>query len=245
MGLPDVESLRTRNPDTTAFMGYRKAHSGPYAKDLRPFQVWVPLEAISPNLAHAVLIAEDDTFYRHHGFDFDQIREAIRINWKKGRYAYGGSTLTQQLARNLYLTPEKTLLRKAREAIIAWRIERMLTKRRILEIYLNVAEWGPGIYGAQAAAQTFFGKEASELTIEESIALASALPSPGRLSPLHETESLSRRRRNILERMQQAGYLPTESLLPADGTEGGERRDSSTPGSRDQAGRGTLSPHGS
>ena len=205
--LPNVELLRDHNPETTAFMGFREAQALHQGAEFRPYQVWTPLERLSPNLVHAVLIAEDDTFYRHNGFDLDQIREAVRVDWEKRRYAYGGSTLTQQLARNLYLSPDKTMSRKLREAFIAWKLERYLSKRRILELYLNVAEWGPGVYGAQAAARTYFGKDASELTVDEAVALACTLPSPRRFHPFAVSEKLVRRRENVLHRMREAGYM--------------------------------------
>jgi len=205
--LPDVAVLRDHNPVSTAFMGFREAQALRQGAEFRPYQVWTPLEGLSPNLVHAVLIAEDDTFYRHNGFDLDQIREAVRVDWEKRRYAYGGSTLTQQLARNLYLSPDKTMSRKLREAFIAWKLERHLSKRRILELYLNVAEWGPGVYGAQAAARTYFGKDASELTVDEAVALACTLPSPRRFHPFAVSEKLVRRRENVLHRMREAGYM--------------------------------------
>lgn len=205
--LPDVRILRARNPETTAFMGFRVTQALRQGSDFRPYQVWTPLERISPELLHAVLLAEDDTFYRHRGFDFEQIRQAVRIDWERGRWAYGGSTLTQQLARNLYLSPEKTLARKLREAFIAWKLERALSKRRILELYLNVAEWGPGVFGAQAAARTYFGKDASELSADEAVALACALPSPRRFHPFSQAAKLVRRRENVLQRMREAGYI--------------------------------------
>ena len=212
--LPNVEVLRDHDPDSTAFMGFRQAQALRQGAEFRPYQVWTPLERFSPNLVNAVLIAEDDTFYRHNGFDLDQIREAVRVDLKKRRYAYGGSTLTQQLARNLYLSPDKTLSRKLREAFIAWKLERHLSKRRILELYLNVAEWGPGVYGVQAASRTYFSKDASELTVEEAVALACTPPSPRRFHPFARTEKLVRRRENVLQRMREAGFVPAE--LPAE-----------------------------
>lgn len=208
--LPDVAALRTHNPDSSAFMGFRRSQARRQGADFRPYQVWTPLAGFAPHLVHAVLIAEDDTFYRHRGFDLAQIWEAVRINWRKGRYAYGGSTITQQLARNLYLSPEKTLLRKAREAMIAWKLERALSKRRILELYMNLAEWGPGIYGGQAAARTYYAKDAADLTVDEAVFLACTLPSPRRYHPFAQTESLERRREDVLRRMREAGYLPAE-----------------------------------
>jgi monofunctional biosynthetic peptidoglycan transglycosylase len=183
--------------------------------------IWRDLNDISPNLVHAVLVAEDDTFYQHNGFDVNEIKEAIRINWAKKRWAYGGSTITQQLARNLYLSPQKNLLRKLKEALITVRLEQTLPKKRILEIYLNVVEWGRGIYGAEAAAQFYYQKSAADLTADEAAALASILPSPRRWSPHSEKAFMARRRTQLLNRMRQAGYMPddiTASVDPFDPT---------------------------
>ena len=162
---------------------------------------WKNLNTLSPNLIHAVLLAEDDTFYQHSGFDFDQILIALKINWKKKRFAYGGSTLTQQIARTLYLSPSKNIFRKLKEAFITVWMELVLPKKRILELYLNFAEWGDGIFGAEAAARHYYNKSCSQLTEEESVALASILPSPRKWSPFKETPFMKRRRNNLLSRM--------------------------------------------
>jgi monofunctional biosynthetic peptidoglycan transglycosylase len=172
--------------------------------------VWRSLDQISPHLVHAVVLSEDDRFYDHRGFDFEQIRIAIETNWKKKRYAYGGSTITQQLARTLYLTPRKNLLRKAKEAVITFWLERSMSKRRILEVYLNVIEWGPGIYGAEAASQFYFQIAAADINPDEAAALASVLPSPRRWSPTSERAFMAQRRTRLLERMRRAGYIPEE-----------------------------------
>ena len=156
----------------------------------------------------AVIISEDDMFYLHKGVDWEALREAMKYNIEKRRPARGASTITQQLARNLFLSPSKNPLRKIKEYLIARRLEKALSKRRILELYLNVAEWGPGIYGAQEACRTYYGKEASEVGPEESAALAAALPSPRKLNPARPPRKrLLRRREVILERMRKAGYL--------------------------------------
>ncbi|MBI4051705.1 MAG: monofunctional biosynthetic peptidoglycan transglycosylase [Elusimicrobia bacterium] len=208
--LPDISSLKSGFVRETNMMRIRE--NVRIHKKKKPTRIyhWVSYEEISPHLRHAVIIAEDDVFYQHHGIDPVQIKIAIERNLEKGRYVYGGSTITQQLAKNLYLSPSKNLLRKLKEAIIAWRMEKALSKKRILEIYLNVVEWGPGIYGAEAASQVYFGKHASDLTLEEAISLAVTLPNPRRYHPLKESQVLVRRKENILERMQKAGYIPTE-----------------------------------
>lgn len=208
--LPDVPALKTHNPTRTALMELREEQARAKKKKLRTVQEWKSIDQISPHLVHAVLLAEDDTFYQHRGFDFAQIRIAFQRNWEKKRYVYGGSTLTQQLARTLFLSPRKNLVRKAKEAVITVYLERTLSKKRILEIYLNVVEWGSGIYGAEAAAQHYYGISALELSPDEAVALASILPSPRRWSPQSEKGFMARRRTNIFERMQRAGYVPVE-----------------------------------
>ena len=170
---------------------------------------WVPISEISLHLRHAVVTSEDDMFYRHRGVDWEALQEAINYNIKRGRLARGASTITQQVARNLFLSPARNPMRKVKEILIARKLEKTLTKDRILELYLNIAEWGVGIYGVQAASQIYFGKNASELTLDEAVALAAALPSPWRLNPLKEPgPKLVRRREVLIERMRRAGYLP-------------------------------------
>ena len=207
-----VFGLKHRNPHTTSFIELRKAESLRAGRKLKARMEWKNLGQISPNLVHAVLLAEDDMFYQHHGFDFEQIQIALAENLDKHKYAYGGSTITQQLARTLYLRPRKSILRKLKEAVLTCYLEAILPKRRILELYLNVAEWGPGIFGAKAASQNYFWKPASELTPDESVALASILPSPRRWSPYSEKAFMARRRTQLIERMQKAGYAPIPFL---------------------------------
>lgn len=139
---------------------------------------WRPLSKISTYLRQAVVVAEDDQFFAHQGYDWKAIKLAARVNMKRGRFSHGGSTITMQLARNLYLSPEKSLSRKLKEFLIALKLERTLSKERILELYLNVVEWGNGIYGAEAAARHYFGKFAKDLSKDEAAYLASILPRP-------------------------------------------------------------------
>lgn len=226
---PDVARLRRENPKTTALMELRDEQA--LARGRKPVHrmVWRPLNRISSNLIHAVLLAEDDTFFHHHGFDWDQIKIAARINWKKKRFAYGGSTLTQQLTRTLFLSPRKNLLRKAKEAVITVRLEGTLPKRRILELYLNTVEWGDGIYGAEAAARHYYGKSCSDLTPEESVALASILPSPRKWSPHRVTPFMARRRGNLLMRMEREGWMPAPKENEAEKQEVIERAEDESP----------------
>jgi monofunctional biosynthetic peptidoglycan transglycosylase len=211
--LPDVRSLKTENPPTSSLIQLRAQEAWGKGKRLHTKMAWLPLHAISENLVHAVLLAEDDRFYQHHGFDFEQIQVAIQRDWVHKRFVYGGSTLTQQLARTLYLSPHKNLLRKMKEALITILLERSLSKRRILELYLNEVEWGRGIFGAEAAAQFYFGKSARDLTPDEAVAMASILPSPRRWSPLSEAGFIARRRTRLYERMLAAGYIPRDVLM--------------------------------
>jgi len=199
--LPDVRPLAARNPSSTAFIELRHDEAVAEGKTPRRVQRWVRYEAISPSLRKAVLVAEDDAFWTHDGVDVEQLKESIEKNLETGKAIRGGSTITQQLAKNLYLSPSRSPIRKLRELLIARRLEAALTKRRILEIYLNVIEWGDGIYGAEAASRTYFGKPASALTPEEGALLAGAIINPRIHSPAHPTARLRRRQQIILRRM--------------------------------------------
>ena len=170
--LPGFSQLKKNTPLLTAFMKYREK-SGIYG---RP--IWIPLNRIAPELKHAVIVAEDARFYYHHGMDWAAIWHAQKKNIKERRLYRGGSTITQQLAKNLYLEPSKTVLRKVKEMAVTLRLEQSLSKHRIFEIYLNVVEWGRGIYGAEAASRHYFGKSAAHLTLMEASWLAAILPSP-------------------------------------------------------------------
>lgn len=143
---------------------------------------WTPLGAVSPIAVSAIVLSEDWAFWQHNGFDWQQIYDSFQTNLREGRFVRGGSTITQQVAKNVFLTSEKTLWRKVQEAVIAFRLERQLTKRRILEVYLNVAEFGDGLYGIGAASRAYFGKPAAELTAKEGAFLAMLLPSPKKYS---------------------------------------------------------------
>lgn len=197
--VPDVGILRTRNPGTTAMMRHRQNQAlRKTGRKPAVRQVWVKLGRISPKLIQAVLIAEDDKFYGHGGFDFEGMKDAFEKNIESGRIVGGGSTITQQLAKNLYLKPDRNPIRKLREAVIAFELDRRLKKRRILELYLNVIEWGPGVYGAEAAARHYYGKPASDLTAEEAVRLASILPNPVRFQPENDASRRMRKKRRIV-----------------------------------------------
>src|SRR6478752_9907508 len=199
--LPDVRPLATRNPATTAFIELRAREAADQGRKPRRVQRWVRYEAVSANLRKAVLVAEDDAFWTHDGVDVEQLKESFEANLEKGKAARGGSTITQQLAKNLYLSPSKNPIRKLRELLIARRLEASLSKRRILELYLNVIEWGDGIYGAEAAARSYFHKSASDLSASESALLAAAIANPRVLSPAHPSARLIRRQKMVMRRM--------------------------------------------
>ncbi len=220
LSLPDVRGLKTKNPARTAFMALReREYRGREGRAPTRQQTWVPLKRISPNLVDAVLLAEDAGFYQHDGVDYHEIWESVKLNWRDRRMRRGASTITQQLAKNLYLSPERTVTRKARELLIARRLEHELSKRRILEIYLNVVEWGRNLYGAEEAARRYFGVPARDLTPAQSATLAGMLINPIRYSPLAPSSRLSRRTRIILDRMAKYGKITQQEYHLAMGLE--------------------------
>jgi monofunctional biosynthetic peptidoglycan transglycosylase len=213
MTFPDVEKLKTEPPKTTAFMDLRKKQLRAAGKNDTLEWKWVPYAHISPYLRRAALVAEDDTFYEHEGVDMKAMREAFERNWKKKRLAAGGSTITQQLAKNLYLSPSRNPFRKLREFFIARSLEKHLTKKRILELYLNVVELGDRVYGAEAGARHYFGKSASSLSASEAALLAGCLPNPRLMSPGNPNKRLRFRQRMILSRMKRWGDLFEREVL--------------------------------
>jgi monofunctional biosynthetic peptidoglycan transglycosylase len=195
---------RWQPPGQTAFMAQRLSELR--EKDPKAtirFQ-WVPYERISTHLKRAVIAAEDAKFLEHEGFDWEGIAKAREKNEKKGRVVAGGSTITQQLAKNLFLSPSKSYARKVQEAIIALMLEAFLPKRRILELYLNVIEWGNGVFGAEAAAKRYFGTSAAQLSAEQAARLAAMIPSPRRFERNPGSEYLAGRVATILARMPSA-----------------------------------------
>ena len=205
--MPDVPRLKKENPKKTALMEYRETAAREKKKRYRMSQNWVPFSKISPYLVKAVLIAEDDKFWKHEGFDYEAMHRALEKDIKAKKFKLGGSTITQQLARNLYLSPEKSLIRKISEAIVTWRMEKVLSKRRILELYLNVAEWGDGIFGAEAASRHYFGKSCSELAPREAARLASVLPNPRKYNPVGDQRYVINRSNLIYGIMIQRGIV--------------------------------------
>lgn len=203
---PDVARLANEPPQTTAFMeAYRERAQ---SEGLAPLD-WrfVSYDDISIELKRAVVVAEDLSFFSHHGFDFGEIRTALLESLRRNKRLRGASTLTQQLAKNLWLSPSRSPLRKLEEAILVIQLERFLSKRRILELYLNVVEFGPGIYGAEAAAQHYFGHSAATLDVAEGAALAACLPRPGSWSPRSDSRAYRRHVDRIRLRMSRASWL--------------------------------------
>jgi monofunctional biosynthetic peptidoglycan transglycosylase len=210
--LPDVTWLIKENPKETAMMGFRAEQAK--QKGQRARRLWrrVPLSRISSYLIQAVLIAEDDKFFVHEGFDWESMRKALDANINKNRVLRGGSTITQQLAKNLFLSSEQSIWRKLREAAIAYKLEMELSKKRILELYLNLIDWGNGIYGAEAAARSYFKRPASGLTLSQAIRLASVLPNPHRFQALDNTNArMNRKRKIIAGRMLRRRWIPKET----------------------------------
>jgi monofunctional biosynthetic peptidoglycan transglycosylase len=199
--LPDVRPLRTVNPETTAFMELRRSEAEAQGRTLRRSQQWVSYGRISQDLKRAVLVSEDSAFWQHEGVDMEQLQESIELDLKTGRFVRGGSTITQQLAKNLYLSPSRNPIRKLRELVIARRLESELKKARIFELYLNVIEWGDGVYGVEAASRQYFRESAAALGPSESALLAAAIINPRRYNPAHPNARLLRRQQLILRRM--------------------------------------------
>ena len=207
---PDVSKLKKENPKKTSFMEYREEEWQKKGKKIEIKQTWIPFSRISPYLVKAVLIAEDDKFWKHEGFDFEAIEKAVEKDIKQKKFKFGGSTISQQLAKNLYLSPSKNPIRKIKEAILTWRIEKTLSKKRILELYLNVAEWGEGIFGIGAASFHYYGKPASDLSPEEAARLASVLPNPRKYSPTGTSRYVANRSRIIYNIMVKRGIVEPE-----------------------------------
>ena len=211
VALPDVSVLKRRNPQTTALMTLRTEEYKEAGTPRLLRQIWVPYDAISEHLKKAVLVSEDAAFFSHNGVDFDELKAALEKDWQTLSFSRGGSTITMQLARNLYLSPSKNPLRKLKELLIAHRLEQSLSKQRIFELYLNVVEWGRNVYGAEAAARYYFGKVAADLDPAEGATLAALLP-----NPRHPRErNLIRRRNVILNRLSSIGYLSPEEYQGA------------------------------
>jgi len=204
----DIARLRKENPAVTALMRQRAEEAAAAGKMYRPIQHWVPLDRIPRYVVDAVVVEEDGTFFTHGGVDWFEVRASIQKDIRERRAARGGSTITQQVAKNLFLSTSKDPVRKVKELIITFLLERELSKERILEIYLNIIEWGPGVFGIDAAAETYFGKSAQALTLDEGARLAAVIPSPLRHRPDGEGRYVSRRTSMVLGRMEARSMVP-------------------------------------
>ena len=198
---------REHAPRETAFMALRLDQLQDRRADARLTYRWVPYDRISVQLKRAVIAAEDAKFVEHEGFDWEGIQHALDKNTRKGRVVAGGSTITQQLAKNLFLSAQRSYWRKAEEALITLMLEAMLDKQRILELYLNVIEWGEGIFGAEAASRRYFGSSSAALTAEQAARLAAMAPNPRYYEKHPEARGLARKTTIILARMP-AAELP-------------------------------------
>jgi monofunctional biosynthetic peptidoglycan transglycosylase len=209
-GIPSrsaVRALAKQNPEKTAMMRQREQEAQRAGRRPRHSRVWIPLSRVSRHLIHAVVAAEDPKFFGHEGVDWDAVKESLETNVRKARFARGGSTITQQLAKNLFLSSDKTIARKLRELVVAHWLEQDLSKRRILELYLNVIEWGDGVYGCEAAARRYYGKAAAELDPVEAAGLAAMIPSPHRINPRVDPARHARAQKRILWLMARLGYV--------------------------------------
>jgi len=204
---PDVAALARHNPTSTAFIDRYRDQQSRKGRSPNVAWTWVAYGRISPNLKRAVLVGEDIGFFSHHGFDTAEIHNALSEAWHDHELPRGASTLTQQLAKNLWLSPSVDPVRKLREALLTRQLEKQIGKRRILELYLNVVEFGPGVYGAEAAARRYFDKSASDLSPEEAAQLAAGLPRPSTWHPGSTSRAYNRRVQRLLRRMAQADFL--------------------------------------
>lgn len=202
--LPGISEIKSFKPESTVYnlerFDWNKKNSAPVKK-------YVPLHQISPELRTAVIISEDDTFFGHSGINLNELKKAFQENFEKKRYARGASTITMQLARNIFLTKQKTLIRKFKEMYLAKRIEKVWSKQQIFEYYLNIAEWGDNIYGAEAAAWFYFDKPASQLNLAEASILAGILPNPVVLNPFNNWEAARKRQSRVLKLIRNARLI--------------------------------------
>jgi monofunctional glycosyltransferase len=199
--LPDPRGLIDQNPETTAFIRMRDEAAQSQGKKPRHRQYWVPLKSISPRAVDSVIASEDASFFIHHGIDFDELKNAMDQAWEKGSLGRGASTITQQLAKNLWLSGDRSLFRKVKELFLARHLENALPKKRILELYLNVVEWGDGVYGIEAGSREHFGVSASQLSVGQGAVLAAMLPSPRRWTPERHSSALRKRALWIVDRL--------------------------------------------
>jgi monofunctional biosynthetic peptidoglycan transglycosylase len=215
LSLPSISHLKTQNPKTTALINQRLREAQQAGKVLNVRQVWVGFDGIPALLKESIRVAEDARFYEHEGIDYDEIGEAMKKNLEQGRWARGASTITQQLAKNLYLSTEKSLLRKLKEYFLALRLESELSKNRIFHLYLNVIELGPGIFGVEAAARHYYGKSVGQLNLEEIVRLTAVIPKPLSESPIRQSRWLKSKARWILSVLRKTEHINAEQYHQA------------------------------
>lgn len=205
-----VFKYKSSNPASTALMEQRASESRSKGEEVKRVQMWVPYDRISRSLIRAVLAGEDSRFFDHAGFDWEEMRKALEEDWNRGEFRRGASTISQQLAKNLFLSTSKNPLRKLHEALITKEMEWILGKRRILEIYLNVIEWGDGVYGAEAAARTYFNTSAAAVSADQAAFLSAIIPSPnGAFNPATHRRRVERRK-NLIERLMRHVVVPKD-----------------------------------
>ena len=223
VAFPNISKLKTENPTTSSMIEHRLSEAQAENRQPQKYLIWQPIEQISPNLQKAVLAGEDARFFEHHGFDWDAIQNAWEEAQREGEkdakadgdydpndwippmpnFKRGASTVSQQLAKNLFLSEDRNFLRKGREAVITYFLEKDLSKKRILELYLNIIEWGDGVYGAEAASRYYFKKSASNLTAPEAAYLSAMIPSPLNVfNPKKNPKRILRRQKVILRGMK-------------------------------------------
>ncbi len=205
--LPNVAYLKNENPKITALMQLRLEQAKAENKKLIIRQIWIRYGSIPDLLKNTIRISEDASFYKHNGVDFEELKESIKKNFEEGKLARGGSTITQQLAKNLYLSTEKSFLRKIKEYFIARQMEKKLSKNRIYHLYLNVIEFGPGIFGVEAASRYYFGKSVKSLTLEEMIRLTAIIPRPLITNPKNNSRWLNWKCKWILRKLALYNYI--------------------------------------
>jgi len=207
LSLADIAHLKNHNPKITALMQFRKEQAQARGREYTIRQNWVSFQSIPDLLKKAVRISEDASFYDHNGIDYEELKASVKKNFEKGRLARGGSTITQQLAKNLFLSPKKSFLRKIREYFIAKHLENELSKDRIFSLYLNVIELGPGIFGVEAASQYYFNKSVQDLNLEEIVRLAAIIPRPLTVNPTGESEWLKWKVEWIFHKLKLYRYI--------------------------------------
>jgi monofunctional glycosyltransferase len=205
-----IVRYRSVNPGSTAMMNQRAREASARGEEPHRNQTWVSYDRISQNLVRAVLAGEDSRFFDHAGFDWEEMKKALEKDWNEGKFKRGASTISQQLAKNLFLSTSKNPIRKLHEALITSEMEMILGKRRILEIYLNVIEWGDGIYGAEAAARNYFKVSAASLSTDQAAFLSAIIPSPnGAFNPATRRRRVERRK-NLISRLMRHVVVPKD-----------------------------------